>query len=401
MSNFLKTEKTKIVTSRNKPIFLSGVNLGGWLMMEAYLLRAPNRPERYFRRNFTKALGPKALQSFDESFRQHFIQEKDIRDIARLGFNCIRVPFHYRLVEKSPYKYDEDGLRLLDKVLRWGEKYKIWMILDLHAAPGCQNHDWHSDSFGQAEFWTKKGYQRRAIALWEFLADRYKQKKYLAGYDLLNETVLHRTTRPLNTLYKQIIKAIRSVDRNHILFIEGNHWAQDINCLDQFDDDNYVLSIHNYEPLDFTFNLVPHLTYPPKVNGKTWNVQAIRKRLFLYTKISKKHNAPIFVGEFGVNARQGLYREHKWLEDTLKCYKEFGFHWTYWTYKAIKNSEHPDGIFSYVKDPPWVNRSGPLMGWDTYSTHWRLRKQEMMRSWHTNQFQVNTPILKVLKNAAK
>jgi aryl-phospho-beta-D-glucosidase BglC (GH1 family) len=400
MHHFLKTEKTKIVTDRNKPVFLRGVNLGGWLMMEAYLLRAPNRPEKYFRKNFVQALGLKALQSFDQAFRQNFIREEDIRDIARYGFNCIRVPFHHRLVEKSPYRYDPDGLRLLDKVLRWGEKYKVWVILDLHAAPGCQNHDWHSDSFGQAELWKTKSYQQRTVALWECLADRYKQKEYLAGYDLLNEAVLH-DTRLLNKLYKQVIKAIRSVDRNHILFIEGTQWARDVDCLDQFDDDNYVLSIHNYEPLDFTFNFVPHLTYPSKINGKIWNKATIRKQLSHYTKVSKRHNAPIFIGEFGVNARESLYGEHQWLEDTLKCYKEFGFHWTYWTYKAVKNSEYPDGIFSYVKNPPWVNRPGPIMGWDTYPGHWPTRKWEMIRSWHTDQFQVNTDILKILRNAAK
>jgi len=226
----------------------------------------------------------------------------------------------------------------MHKILQWGEKYKIWIILDLHAAVGCQNHDWHSDSDGQAKLWKNASYQKRTVALWEFLADRYKHKKYLAGYDLLNEAVLSNT-KILNKLYKQMIKVIRSVDRNHILFIEGNDWAMDIDCLDKFNDDNYALSIHNYEPLDFTFNFVPNLTYSSGSNGKTWNRSRIRKRLFPYTKISKKHNVPIFVGEFGVNARQGLYGEHKWIEDTLKCYKEFGFHWTYWPYKAIKNSE--------------------------------------------------------------
>ena len=395
-AGFLKARGTEIVTAHGKSVVLKGVNLGGWLMMEGYILHSLNLPEQRFKKNFVKALGKLQLADFEKEFRNHFIEEKDIRRMAHFGFNCIRVPFNYRLVEKKPYRYDRKGLSYLDRVIRWAEKYHVWVILDLHAAPGAQNHDWHSDSNGTADFWTKKDFQKRTFALWEFLADRYKNKTAVAGYDLLNESVIDDAIK-LNRFYKDLIRQIRHVDKNHILFVEGNQWARDLGCLDDLRDDNLVLSIHTYQPLDFTFNFVPDLSYPTAHRNKA-RPQEI---LIGYKRISKKRSVPIYVGEFGVNFRRGLYGEDRWLYDMLSVFKDFGFHWTYWTYKAIKNSIFPDGIFSFVDNPPWVNRQGPLLGWDTYHLYWPTRKKEMIQSWRTDSFKENKEISKILKDAAK
>jgi len=185
------------------------------------------------------------------------------------------------------------------------------------------------------------------------------------------------------------------------LFIEGNKWATDLNCLDEYDDDNYVLSVHNYEPIEFVFNFIPNLSYPLKSSKGKWDRSVMRKNLARYKKISQRLGVPIFCGEFGVNTRQGNFGEDRWLADILKCFNDYGFHWTYWTYKAIKNGVFPDGIYSYIQNPPWVNRVGPLTGWDTYKQHWSKQQKAMTRSWHTDQFQANRKILKVLKNAAR
>lgn len=395
MKTFLHTSKTKIILN-GKAVTLKGVNLGGWLMMEGYILHSHNIAAQVFKKNFAKALGVTALKGFEQAYRDNFIRESDFKRIAELGFNCVRVPFNSRLIEKAPYKYDPKGVQYLDKVIRLGRKYRLWIILDLHAACGAQNHDWHSDSLGIADLWRKKVYQKRTLALWEFLSDRYKDEEIVAGYDILNEAVLEDTAM-LNAFYKRLIKTIRGVDKNHIVFVEGNQWARDLNCLDLFDDDNLSLSIHFYEPLDCTFNFVPHLSYPFSGFNKT----TIQKMMRYYAGIARKRSVPILVGEFGVNYRQGHYGEIQWIRDTLESFKKYGFHWTYWTYKAVKNASFPDGIFSYTGNPPWVNRAGPSLGWDNFSTHWPRRHKEMIRSWQTPQFKENTKVLRTLKQAAK
>ncbi len=159
--------------------------------------------------------------------------------------------------------------------------------------------------------------------------------------------------------------------------------------------------MHMYQPIDFTLNFLPDLAYPDKQNGRAWNKNMLKKYLAKYHRLSIKRNMPIFVGEFGVNTRGGHAGEDLWLRDTLSCFKEFGFHWTYWTYKAVKNSVFPDGIFSYMDNPPWVNRQGPEKGFMTYGSHWPNKKKAMIKSWQTDNFKPNTKILKILKNATR
>lgn len=386
----------KIIGLNGKPFILKGVNLGGWLLMEGYILHSLNVGESVFKKEFLKTLGKEDLTRFEKNFRETFIQEEDFQKIARLGFNCIRLPFHYKLIEKKPYRYSSEGLVYLDKTIAWAKKYNLLIILDLHAAAGCQNHDWHSDSVGQAQLWSNPQYQNRTAALWKFLANRYRDCSQIAGYDILNESVVSNA-RKLNCLYRKIFKAIRSVDPNHIIFLEGNLWATNIACLDNFRDSNHALSIHFYHPIDFTFNFVPELLYPLRL---VWNKKVIQKMVRAYAQEARKRQIPLLVGEFGINYRYNRYGEVDWLKDLLEIFDRQRLHWTYWTYKAVKNAHFPDGMFSFYPNTPWVNRPGPRTGWATYAHLWPKRHREIVESWKTRYFQPNQKVLSVLQHAA-
>ena len=149
----------------NKTRPIRGVNLGGWLLMEGYILGSPNIVEQTFKKRFLKENGPGALKEFERLFRDNFIREEDFKNISRMGANAIRVPFNFRLLEKSPFRYSSQGFSYLDKTLKWAQKYKLGVILDLHAAPGAQNCDWHGDSTGRALLWEDKRFQERTYAL--------------------------------------------------------------------------------------------------------------------------------------------------------------------------------------------------------------------------------------------
>jgi len=93
-----------------------------------------------------------------------------------LGLNCIRVPFNYRHFEDdiNPGVYKEEGFRLLDRVVERCTRENLYVVLDMHAVPGGQNQDWHSDSgVHKALFWQHKEFQDRAVNLWVALAKRY------------------------------------------------------------------------------------------------------------------------------------------------------------------------------------------------------------------------------------
>ena len=233
---------------------LRGVNLGGWLMMEGYILGGPNVAENQIKRKFKKLYGKKGLKLFERSFRDNFIQEDDFKNIAAMGANTVRLPFNCRLVEKRPAEYSPKGLAYLDKALAWAKKYNLGVILDLHAAPGAQNCDWHSDSSGRAMLWENKNLRRRTVDIWEQLVDRYKDDPALIGYDLLNEPVLEdKDPTVLKEFYGQCIERVRAVDKKHLIFIEGDVWATRIDFLKDLLSESVTVSIHAYWPLYYTF----------------------------------------------------------------------------------------------------------------------------------------------------
>lgn len=375
-----------------------GVNLGGWLLMEGYILHGRNIPETGFKNEFSKKCGKGSLKEFERLFRDRWITESDIKNISRMGANVIRVPFNHKLIEKAPYKYSSEGFSYLEKVLKWGKKHNLKIILDLHAACGSQNPDWHGDSNGKALLWEVKEYRKRTYALWENIVEKVKNYDSLLGYDLLNEPIIeNRRINILRDFYKNIIKRIRAIDRKRMIYLEGNVWAQHIEFLRDLLDDNTTVSVHTYGPLFYTFNLRTLQEYPGKVDGRVWDKKYMYKYLEPYYKFSQKNKVKIFSGEFGINWRSGYFGELKWLEDILKVYEEYGFDYTYWTYKAIANTKFPDGLYQYMPDSKYVKREGPVYGWENYPLYWKKEKKEIVKVWDTKNYVPNNSIIKTLK----
>jgi endoglucanase len=396
----LKTKNIDIVDLKGGKVSLHGVNLGGWLMMEGYILHGRNISEKSVKAEMARCYGKEELDNFTAEFRNNFITENDFKNIAGLNFNCVRLPFNHKLIENQDEKFtiNREGIDLLKKAISWCKKYGIYCILDLHAAPGSQNQDWHSDSDGEMLLWKDKKRQERYFRLWEILAENFKDEDTVAGYDILNEPVIKENG--LNTLrpfYQEAVKRIRAIDNKHIIFLEGNIWSQRLEDIGEPFADNISYSVHFYPPLDFTFNFQRGLKYPGEISGEKWDINKIRKDLEVYHSYSKKWNVPIFAGEFGVNSRCGeCYGEFDWVKDVLKCFNEFGFHWTYWTYKAVANSVFPDGIYQYTANPPWVNRQGPIYGFENYYALWKDHKKDIAKSWKTVNFTENKALSNLL-----
>lgn len=397
---FLKTSDGGIVDETSKPVTLKGVSLGGWLMMEGYMMCGRGIPEREFKENFTKALGKDACDDFTRSFRDNFIRKSDIETIEGWGANCIRIPFNYRLIEfeDKPFSFNEEGLGYLDRAVEWCEECGIYCILDMHAAPGAQNPDWHSDCSGEPKFFSDPFNQDRYLRLWHFLADRYKDVSSIAGYDVLNEPVVKIHQEGLvRELYEKVTKEIRDVDGNHIIFLEGTGWGSRINFLGKPKDKNTVYSIHTYPPPEYTFNWEVDLTYPGMVYNIKWNRDTLELLAIPYRRFSDRNKVPVYVGEFGVNFRGGHYGELQWLKDMLYIFSKNHLHWTYWTYKTVANSVFPDGIYRYIKNPAWVNRKGPVSGWETFYSLWPKERSAIINSWKTENFVRNDKIFSILK----
>ena len=397
---FLHIHNGSIVDESGKSVILKGVNLGGWLMMEGYILGGRNIPEHVFRDGFKSTLGQEALDDFTRSFRDTFIQEQDIKDIKKWGANCVRIPFNYRLIEYEdrPFSLNKEGLSCLDRAIDWCDAYGLYCILDMHAVPGAQNSDWHSDCAGTPAFFSDGFNQERYLRLWYFLADRYQDVSAVAAYDCMNEPVISVfSEHALKSIYEKVTEEIRSADNRHIIILEGNLFARRLKFLRRPRDPNTMYSIHAYLMHDFAFNWEPGLSYPGRSRGIMWNRQTGDLLGRQYATYLDKIGVPLYIGEFGVNWRGGSLGEVDYIKDELDVLKRYKFHWSYWLYKSIASAIFPDGIYRYEKNPAWVHRQGPASGWETFARQWPKEKGRMINSWRTENFARNDALYSLIQ----
>ncbi|MFA5974612.1 MAG: glycoside hydrolase family 5 protein [Elusimicrobiota bacterium] len=394
--DFLQVKKGRIVDQQDRPVALRGVNLGSWLLIEGYILGGPNKPEQTIRRSLVGTIGRTRARAFFNRYQDVFVQAADLRRIREWGFNLVRVPFNYRLFLPSPQGnlYERNGFERLDWLVRQCRSLGLYCVLDLHAAPGSQNADWHSDSSGQAGLWTSKSNQEATVRLWRTIAEHFRDEPVVAGYDLLNEP--NTDNKPLlQALYCRCVEAIRSAGDRHIVFLEGTVWSSGFDRIDHLTDDQIAYAPHFYNPFQYVFNLELGACYPGVVNGKRWTKDSLRRDLRRYAAWAARKKRPVLIGEFGVNSRcPSCHAEARWVRDAVDLFKSFGFHWTYWTYKTLAGHLFPNGLLQFPPNPTWLRREGPLLGWENWPTH---PQKEILRALDSRHFRPDLSILRELQ----
>ncbi|HDZ12326.1 MAG TPA: carbohydrate-binding protein [Bacteroidetes bacterium] len=314
--SFLHSKGAKIVDSNGNEVFLKGLGLGGWLVPEGYMLHIPGYGSpSAIRRKIQALIGTEAAEEFFSRYRANYVNRKDIEKIASWGFNSIRLPFNYRLLspEDQPGVFLESGFQLLDRVVQWCKENHLYLILDMHCAPGGQNKDNISDSDGkEARLWTDPANQDRTVEIWTKIAERYADEEWIGGYDLLNEPVLPAgfpNTR-LRAFYMRLSQAIRKVDPNHLLFIEGNWYATDFRDLTPPFDTNMAYSFHKY-----------------------WN-PVTQSSIQSYLHIRNNYRVPLWLGESGENS-------NPWFHEAVSLMEKNDIGWSWWTHKKIATITSP------------------------------------------------------------
>jgi endoglucanase len=347
--NFVQIDGLDLMYQGEK-VFMQGVTLGNWLILEDHMSGIPY-VEHKARERFSAVLGQAAGQAFFDTYQETYITEKDIAYIKELGVNLLRVPFNYRLLEDgmSPGVYKEEGFALLDRVIAWAKKYDLFVLLDLHAAPGCQAIDWNVDCAGpEALFWKEKDYQQRTIKLWQHIAARYKDETTVMGYELLGEPVatapMEFDHRPVQEFYREIIPAVRSVDPNHIFLLVANLWGKATESLtdDLFEDPQTMAAPHHYP-----YETVPYsevTEYPCEVVDREKLMKVIDERAD-----QGRIKRPVLFGEFGIDYTTATEPIYQIVEDQVSIFKERGYHWCIWSYKDIA----PFGFVNPADDSPW------------------------------------------------
>ncbi|WWC90955.1 uncharacterized protein L201_005893 [Kwoniella dendrophila CBS 6074] len=333
--DFLKVDGDKI-TLRGEEVILKGTAIGGWMNMENFITGYTGH-EHQLREALKDVLGEEKYEYFFEKFLEYFFGEDDAKFFASLGLNCIRIPVNYHHFEDdmNPRVFKKEGLKHLDRVVDICAKYGIYTIIDLHAAPGGQNFDWHSDNAThKASFYDHKDFQDRTVIIWEHLARHYKDNTWVAGYNPLNEPTDEKQIRIVQ-FYDRIEKAIRAIDDNHILFLDTfsadfSHFGKPL--------PNSVYAPHDYS--NYGFPSTPEL-----YTGTKEQIQIHKDAFKRKTEYMRIHKSPIWIGEFGPvyqNAHDGIPNWEK-VNDTrfdvlnlqLDIYDKARASWSIWVYKDI------------------------------------------------------------------
>jgi aryl-phospho-beta-D-glucosidase BglC (GH1 family) len=354
----------RVVDAGGLPVRLRGVAIGGWMNMENFINGYPGA-EHSLRSSLAEALGPEKAAEFFERLLDTFLAEEDIAFIRGLGANVVRLALNYRHFEDDtcPFEYREAGFRRLEEAIRWCEAHGLYAIIDLHAVQGWQNPDWHSDNrHKHALLWDHPHFQDRVVALWEELARRYRGRSVIAGYDVINEPQTRDVTGPqrwerINRLYRRVVEAIRRIDPEHIIFLEGDAFSSRFSGLEPPFDDNVVYSCHDYAVAAFGPG-----AYPGEIRGK-YRDRARAYEIAASTQAAeyaRRHDIPMWVGEFGAvytGPRREVPDRLRALDDQIAAFERLGMHWTIWTYKDV-------GVMGVVTlDPrsPYMQIVGPIL----------------------------------------
>lgn len=371
----LTTRESQIVDGAGQPVSLRGFGLGGWMNMENFITGYPANEEAQ-RQALREVLGPEKYAFFFDRFLDYFFTDDDARFIASLGLNLLRLPLNYRHFEsdQEPFVLKEEGFKHLDRVIDLCTQHQIYTILDLHALPGYQNQDWHSDNpTHKALFWQHKHFQDRTVHLWEAIADRYKGNPWIAGYNPMNEPG-DVSAELILPFYRRLYQAMRAVDPDHILFLEGNRYSTEFHMFTETWP-HVVYTVHDYALPGFV-NGGP---YPGHTQGQFVDKAVLEETFLRRTEFMRRTNTPIWVGEFGpvyVGDPAADAMRYQVLRDQLEIYRRYQANWAIWTYKDIGLQ----GVVYTSPDSPWRQLLQPLLAkkarlgvdaWGSTDTHIR------------------------------
>ncbi|MCA9355281.1 cellulase family glycosylhydrolase [Candidatus Kaiserbacteria bacterium] len=330
-TGFVHAEAGEIVAPGGEPFRVKGFNLPDWLQVEDWLLAGygsqlggvGHEPSirTFLDTNVEEGYG----DFFYQKLRDNFYTREDIFTLAKMGANTFRVPVAYWMFDER-----HKGLQYLDRLVAWAKEYDTYIMLDVQTVPGCQNSASYCDptlSVNEAPFFHDKEYRDKTLELWIMLAKYYAHEPTIFGYNIMNEpnNYPHTPERDsvLLNFYRDVILAIRSVDKNHLIILDGDNWATklDVFASDEIKledvDDNLAYTIHNYSAS--SCGVIDGL-FPTFTKKRAKRILVAEFNDILRDLPTKQ--VPVIVGEYGANClpKQLAYHEafmEKGLKHTL------------------------------------------------------------------------------------
>jgi endoglucanase len=323
-SRFLHARGAGLEDSDGNAVQLRCENLGGWIHPEAWMLAEDTLnllvSAAEIRSRLASLVGQSSADAFWNQYRSAFVAQADFERLGAMGFNCVRLPLEYEfLLGDNPppgAPLNPESMATLDSAVSWAQAQGLYVIFDLHTAPGGQNSlsdvsDVPSTDTTPQLFVGPDAQANQALlaALWKNLAAHYANEGSVGGYDLLNEPDVPSSISPtaLPYVYANVISQIRQVDPDHLVLVEGDNLAADFSAFPAPLDPNQAYSFHAY------------------ASNSQWKSPS-PSSLSSLLALRDRDRLPLWLGEFGVNSLS-------WEQSVVQLMEQNKIGWPLWTWK--------------------------------------------------------------------
>ncbi|MBJ9659249.1 cellulase family glycosylhydrolase [Burkholderia gladioli] len=326
--SMLHASGRQIVDTSGKTVQLKGFNLGGWFVMEGYMspMDAGSLTDTYsVMKQLDAAYGVTEERALMKAYQDTWIQAQDFANIKAAGFNVVRVPLwwgqFFDLDNPTIPGWRSDAFVELDQLVANAAANGIYVIFDMHGVIGGQGTDVDTGQGNRNAFWSNTEFQSDTAWLWWQIANHFKGNTIVAGYDLINEPTGAPNNNAVWSAYSRFYNSIRSIDPDHMIFIEGTwgNWNWDmLPPPSQYGWTNVVYEMHEYQW------------------GANGNASVIKNGADNQARDFANHaswNVPGYVGEFNAFSTDPSVWQY-----SITAYNNAGLSWTQWAYKAVNGT---------------------------------------------------------------
>ncbi|HEY3267940.1 MAG TPA: cellulase family glycosylhydrolase [Armatimonadota bacterium] len=342
----LRASGVRFVTAQGAPVNLRGVNLGGWFVQEMWMnpfVQDPPAGSAYRRvedhvglwSTIRRRLGTKAEATAREKYRQCWVQPSDFRRIKAAGFNHVRLPFLYDLPDEP------NGMAWLRKAVAWANASGLYVVLDMHGAPGRQSNDHTTGQAGVNRFFFDPVMVSRCEAVWTRVAREFGANPGVAAFDLINEPTGAPNPATLHLVYNRLYLAVRKVAPNTVVIVDDGYKG--------FDTTPHA-NVAGWKNVAYSLHF-----YNFDAKSPEEQIGSLNGRLPRTIELRGYRNAPVYVGEFNIEP----HGTPAIMSQYVKTLSDNDFSWAVWTFKTM-NPSGPMGLWGLYSNPGAVDPINPF-----------------------------------------
>lgn len=336
-SDFIKAQD-KVLRNEygmGSKIILRGVNAGGWLVQEPWMCPTQSgntvQDQKTIESTLNSRFGEEQAQELLNVYQDSFWTESDFDNCEKLGMNVIRLPFWYLNIVDESGNLKEDAFSRIDWFVEQSGQRGMYVILDMHGAPGSQNGEVHSGDINSGlGLWTGTDVtynQNLFIKVWKLVAEHYKGNPVIAGYDLLNEPYSEAgqyTNSQVWTLYDSAYDAIREIDKDHVIIMEATWEPYNLPNPTVYGWTNVMYEYHSYNYDNLT--------------DSDAQLESINKKINLINTMN--YNVPSYIGETSFFSNMDSWTK------CLTALNNTDISWTLWSYKVTGDGTNSWGLYN-------------------------------------------------------